>query len=294
MSNFEDLRKRTSNGSIRLIHVEAVPRSISTALSRALNESDTLSVYVNEPLNGMKHDIQAAAGYILEAADSISRSNDLQVVVITKNLSRNLTLPLFQEWMGICDGIVWSVRDPLVQMGSLITRVANDLTFEPGVDRLEQHEVTPVHIEAVAAYLMKAAPISFSKTSWTDMGEHFRSAYYPKRSIVIDGGRLTSHPEEVLRHASDVLNLPYSRHMVTGWRHGYVNKNPGHNPKLSDAERAWTKHAVTSNGIVRVDRLPFDLSLLPDSLRLHITNVAMPIYKEMVGHSTQEDLQAIR
>jgi len=71
MSNFDRLQSHVSDGDIRLVHVEAVPRSVSTALSRALNESDAQSVYVNEPFHRMKHDIDVAAGHILDAAEPL-------------------------------------------------------------------------------------------------------------------------------------------------------------------------------------------------------------------------------
>ena len=288
MSNFERLQSQVNDGSIRLIHVEAVPRSVSTALSRALNEADAPSVYVNEPFNRMKHDTEAASGHILEATDPITQSSDEQLTVVTKNMSRNLSLPLFQEWMGLCDGVAWSVRDPLVQMGSLLTRIANDLAYEPGADRISQDELTASQIEAASAFL-ENGPVSkgFSKTSWADMGAHFRSGYQPARSVVIDGGDLTSSPLGVLSGAADTLDLKFSPRMVEGWQDGFVNANTGYNPNLDDSTHAWTKHATTSVGIVAVSRTALELSQLPPALQDHLTQVAIPVYQEMMASNAQ-------
>src|SRR5258708_7407318 len=139
-SNLKRLQKQVSEGSLRIIHIEAIPRSISTALGRALNEVEDRSVFVSEPFNRMKHDIEVAAGHILSVTDSIPKSKGDPLVVVTKNMARNLSLPVFQEWMKVCDGVVWSIRDPRVQLASLVTRIANDLAYEPGADRMAQED----------------------------------------------------------------------------------------------------------------------------------------------------------
>lgn len=284
MSNFERLQDQVADGAMRLIHIEAVPRSVSTALSRAINEVDGPSIYVNEPFNRMKHDIEAASGHILAVTDPIARRSDEPLTVVTKNMARNLSLPLFKEWMGVCHGVAWSVRDPLVQMGSLLTRIANDLAYEPGADRFTQDELTADQLEAASNFL-ENGPVStgFSKTSWADMGEHFRSGYQSERSVVIDGGELTSNPLDVLRRACGRLGLVFSSRMVEGWEGDFVNVNTGYNPNLTDETHAWTRHAATSVGIVPVSRAALEVSALPAVLQDHLTQVAIPVYQEMMA-----------
>jgi hypothetical protein len=284
MSNFERLQGQVADGSMKLIHIEAVPRSVSTALSRAINEADGPSIYVNEPFNRMKHDIEAASGHILAVTDPIARTSDEPLTVVTKNMARNLSLPLFREWMGVCDGVAWSVRDPLVQMGSLLTRIANDLAYEPGADRITQNELTTAQIEAASAFL-ENGPVSkgFSKTSWADMGNHFRSGYQSEHSVVIDGGELTARPLDVLSGACDKLGLKFNPHMVEGWEGDFVNANTGYNPNLDDTTHAWTRHAATSVGIVAVSRAALEIAELPSALQDHLTQVAIPVYEEMMA-----------
>jgi hypothetical protein len=287
MSNFDRLQSQVADGIIKVVHVEAVPRSVSTALSRAINEVDGPSVYINEPFNRMKHDVQAASGHILGVTDPITRSSDKPLTVVTKNMARNLSLPLFQEWMGVCDSVAWSVRDPLVQMGSLLTRIANDLAYEPGADRINQDELTAEQIAAASNFL-ENGPVSkgFSKTSWADMGAHFRSGYQSERSAVIDGGELTARPSGALSRACGKLGLEFSSRMVEGWEGDFVNVNTGYNPNLDDTTHAWTRHAATSVGIVAVSRAAIDIAQLPPSLKDHITQIAIPTYQEMMATNT--------
>lgn len=286
-SNFERLKHQVSDGSLRIIHIEAIPRSISTALGRALNEVGNRTVFVSEPFNRMKHDIEAAAGHILEVTDKISKSKEDPLTVITKNMARNLTLDIFRQWMTICDGVVWSIRDPRIQIASLVTRIANDLAYEPGADRIKQEDLTANNIKAVSDFL-EDGPVSknFSKTSWADIGEHFRSGYQPEQSVVVDGGDLTENPEAVLKEACNVLNLKYSSSMIEGWQGEFINVNTGYNAKLTDETHAWTREAAQSTGVMKASREPIPMDKLTPALRTHIMDVAMPIYKEMTGKNT--------
>lgn len=282
-TNLARLKKYVSSGQVRIIHVEAVPRSISTALGRSLNEIEDSSVFISEPFNRMKHDIEDAAGHVLRVIDAIPVSKGDPLVIITKSMARNLTVPIFHEWTSICDGIVWSVRDPLVQMASLVTRIANDLAYAPGIDRLAQQDLTSENIQAVNDFLEKG-PVSrnFSKTSWEDIGQHFQNSYNHDHSVVIDGAELTLYPEIVLRKACEILNLRFSPQQVDGWQGDFINVNTGYNPTLTDSTHAWTREAAISRGIFSVEREPINLDQLPKPLRNHIVDVALPVYREMM------------
>jgi hypothetical protein len=289
MRNFDKLSSYVEEGSVRIIHGEAVPRSIGTALSRALNESGASSIFVNEPFNGMKHDINDASDTILHAIEG-NRPDNGCLTVITKNIARNLDLDVFKVWTDkVVDGIVWSVRDPMVQIGSLITRVANDRTFEPGVDRMTQEELSPAHIRIACDYLQNVPiPDGFSKTSWSDIRTHYLNDDSGLQSVVIDGGDLTTHPADILRNAAEALGLPFSYTMVVGWVHDYVRANRGHNPKLTDSERAWTREAVTSTGIMTAPRQPISMESLTPAMQAHLNEVAIPTYLMMTGKSYEE------
>lgn len=294
MGNFERLQGQVEDGVLRMVHIEAVPRSVSTALARAINEFEGQSVYVNEPFNRYQRDVDVAAGHILAATDPITRTSDEPLTVVTKSTSRNLSPTNFRDWMSATDGVVWSVRDPLVQIGSLVTRYANDIFVEPEADVLKQHDLTPEHIAAANEFLLTGSANSatsanhpesrdYSKTSWADIGAHFRSGHQPDKSIVIDAEAFTDRPDEVLTRACGRLGLRYTDRMVDGWEGEVINANTGYNQGRDPSELAWTNHAVTSTGIVPVSREGLDLAQLPPTLQEHITQVAMPTYREMLA-----------
>lgn len=283
MKNFEQLQSHVEDGSMKIISVEAIPRSVSTALARALNEAEQPSVYVNEPFNRMKYDIDDASGHILAATEEQLAKSDQPLTVVTKNMARNLSLPILEQWIPLCQGTVWSIRDPRVQIASLVTRIANDLAYEPGADVLKQEDLTPEHLQAASDFLEKGPKsTNFSKTSWADIGDHFRNGYHPERSVVVDGGELTNNPRAVLASACATLGIAFRSGMVEGWQGDFINANTGYSDTLDDKTHAWTREAASSTGLSSLSRMAIDLSLLPKSLQDHLTEVAIPTYEEMM------------
>jgi len=282
MSNYDRLTGLISSGDIELIHVEAVPRSISTALARSLSESDTPSIYVNEPFNRMKHDIEDASMRILDAVEHSQK--DSPITVVSKNMARNISRSIFSEMMELSKGIVWSIRDPHVQISSLITRIANDLQYEPGADVLTMEELTDDNIRQASEFLENGPKsTNFSKTSWYDMGQHHMQLEASTISVVVDGLELTEQPAKILRSASHLLNLVFSDQMVNGWQGEFINANTGYNPNLTDGTHAWTKEAVISTGIKPSSQKTIDIGRIPESLQEHLMGIALPTYERMMA-----------
>jgi hypothetical protein len=101
---------------------------------------------------------------------------------------------------------------------------------------------------------------------------------------VIDAVEFTDHPIEVIQRACGRLGLTYSDRMVEGWQSGVINANTGYNIVERDhAELAWTNHATTSTGIEPVSRDALVLDQLPQAMQDHLTQVAIPTYREMVA-----------
>ena len=286
MSNYEQLSGLVESNEIQLIYVEAVPRSVSTALARALNESDAPSIFVNEPFNRMRHDIDDGSGRILDAVLPALEEAEAPLTVITKNMARNLTLPIFEKMIEISDGTVWTIRDPIFQIGSLLTRVANDITYGSGMDVVPQGGLTDEQIRAASDFLENGPKSkNFSKTSWQSIGEHFGSDIAPEPTLVVDGWELTNFPEEVLPFASNTLGISYTPRMANGWQQAFVNANTGYSESFDDASHAWTGDAVTSKGLKKVTDVLVETKRLPKALRKHIDEVALPTYHKMMSAS---------
>jgi hypothetical protein len=210
MSELARLQEHIADGSIRIINMIGVPRSVSTALGRSLNETDELSIFINEPFNRNNRDIEVAASSVMETAEPVLDTADSPLTIITKNMSTYLSPEVYQELEGLSEGQVWSVRDPLIQMGSLVTRIANDIAIETGADKVTQSTVLP-YLDEVDSFLIKSnLSTDYSRTGWSSIGNHYRSAVNPERSIVIDGGVLTVNPVQVLKEACKKIKLGFT------------------------------------------------------------------------------------
>ena len=156
-SSFARMSALVEDGAIKLIELHAVPRSLSTVLGRCLNESGLPSVFVNEPFNPMNSDAEVSARHVVRSAQPLLTSTGGPVVVVTKSMARYLSVPVFRQWTDVCCAVVWCVREPWLQISSLVTRVANDALFGVGADRLQQGDLLPAHLEMVSRVLQKHA-----------------------------------------------------------------------------------------------------------------------------------------
>ena len=193
---------------------------------------------------------------------------------------------VYREMVSISDATIWTVRNPLVQIGSLLIRIVNDTVVEPGADTITQEEIGPYLKDACAFLEDSQKSQNFSKTGWASIGEHYRSANQPECSVVVDGKEFTDNPAQVLGDICRKIHLPFSSQMLEGWRSNFINV-VNRNREEETTRSAWTKHAATSLGIIAGSRSALNLSELPPTLRRHITEVAMPTYQEMTGSHGQ-------
>lgn len=281
MSNYEQLASLVEEERVSMVNMVAVPRSISTALGRALNESDTRSIFINEPFNRNNQSLEVATKHILGVVLPELDDNDSKLTVITKNMATYLGEKEFYHLDKIATGNVWSVRDPLIQIGSLAIRMANDSLVENGADTITTDEIW-ARIDRVTDLLANSdTSTNFSRTGWKSISQHFLAQTAP--SVVIDGSDLSAQPKRVLKVASELLGLDYSDRMATGWRANYVNINIG-TSRFDTESNAWTGHAATSDGITMTNRMPMDLETLPQALWEHVVQIAIPAYEIMRGH----------
>ena len=183
----------------------------------------------------------------------------------------------------IAEATVWTVRDPLVQIGSLMTRLANDIAESPGADVIKQEELG-LYIDDVCSFLENSKKSKdYRKTGWASIGEHYNvAASDNSKSLVVDGEIFVSNPEKVVKDICALVELPYSKNMVSNWSSGFINvinRQQDHETSRS----AWTSHAAKSTGVVGVTRPQLNLSTLPKNLQKHISEVALPVYEIMTS-----------
>jgi len=265
---------------------------MSTALGRSLNESSGTSVFLNEPFNMRNGDVDAAAGHVVRAAESLLSSARQPVIVLAKSMARFLTGPVFRAWTDVCSSVVWCIRDPRTQISSLVTRTANDLFFGVGSDRLKQGDLLPSHLAAVTEFLQSSElSTDFSKTGWRAIGAHFADCAGRRPSWVADGSLFSRMPDQFLPYLCSRLGLEFSDRMIDGWEKPFVNVDRFYYPEYDDAGDAWVKQAATSRGIETTESPPLEDSALPDALRDHLLTEALPVYETLMrAFYAQDDL----
>jgi hypothetical protein len=308
-SPFSQMAALVADGRIKIVELQAVPRSMSTALGRCLNESGATSVFVNEPFNNMRSDdVDMAAEHVVRSVEPALSWAHEPVVVLSKNMAQYLSAPVLQTWTDACSAVVWCIRDPRVQISSLLTRLANDTLFGPGSDRLEQSDLPLSHLprspawpgvlELVTEFLRSSRwSTEFSATGWQAIGAHFTDCVGRRPSFVADGWLLSRVPDRFLRYLCDGLDLEFRAGMIDRWREPFLNANQldSHPDRRLDPAKAWVNRVATSRGIEAVGREPLEISILPPALRDHVSEVALPTYELLIdAFYVQENLAQYR
>lgn len=296
--SFADMTALVASGSIKVIELQAVPRSMSTALGRSLNETGATSVFVNEPFNLHNSDVQVAAGHVLSAVEPALSLAREPVVVLTKNIAGFLSAPVFRVWLDVCSSVVWCVRDPRKQISSLVTRTANGLFFDIGSDRLKQSDLLSSHVAAATEWLRNSrVSRDFSLAGWRAIGAHFGDSVGGCPSFVADGSLFCRMPDRLLPYLCSELGLEFRDRMIDGWDAPFMNVHRLYDPEYDDASDAWIKQAATSRGVEPTENPPLAESVMPAALRKYLFEVAVPTYEMFMrafysqGHLAQYGLE---
>ncbi len=283
MASFvEQLSHFVESEEINLLLVTGIPRSISTALCRSLSSAPNIdSLYINEPFNRIIDSPEEASAVIMDTARThFTRDIKSKRVMIIKNMASYLSLSAYLAFEDIASYRLWVIRDPLIQMGSLVTRIANDMQ-KPGSDELEPQEVYQ-YLESVSTLLENSEKSRrYSKTGWLAIAELFDSQD-DDNFCVVDGEKFVDRPQETLQAICFVSGIPYGDIMVTNWSNSFnfVNVvNIGN--ETETRTNAWTQKAATATGIAQTRRTPLDIDRVPERMREHIIEVAIPIYNRL-------------
>ena len=266
---------------LNLINIVSVPRSMSTMLGRLLCQGAEGSIFINEPFNRNNIDIELASERILESIDKLGSYSGKKQIVL-KNMATYLTDEAFSFITELSHKTIYSVRDPIFQIGSLVTRMANDLACGTGSDKLKENEVELYLDDVVNLLLESNLSENFSRTGWRDLRRHFDNYNEQNNIIISDGNNLTNNPTMEIPRLCEKLGIVFCDAMVSGWENGFDNWNTQSsifNTKIN----AWTKDAATNIGVVKNDRKPIDMNKLPSALVDHIYDTALPAYRYIKG-----------
>src|SRR5690606_518443 len=155
VSSIEKLGEMVDGGDIEIVNMVSVPRSISTALGRALQEGPQASIFVNEPFHSGARQAETALAGLVEVVDQeLEKTHTTPLTVIAKSMSSYISDYCFCVLEDLSKGTIWTVRDPKIQMGSLLTRLANDIAVGRGEAKIEQEGLSP-YLDDVVEYLIR-------------------------------------------------------------------------------------------------------------------------------------------
>jgi hypothetical protein len=291
-SPYENLQKLVRNREITVVHIDAVPRSMSTVLE--ISCTQLADAQVNEPFNRGRCDLDAAAEDVINAASTLTTEGPLMIV--TKTIASEID-PYFAEWMSICNSVIFAVRHPLIQMASLLERLGNDSIVGRGTSAMDFLGLEPFAAQVDAI----ASKNDFRRAAWRELLDHYReSAQNPKlATMLVDGATLSRSPETVLGLVAAHIGRPFGEQYAASWTTGarvHFN-NPNHFASDLDGDgisiNAWVRRAHQSTRLEPDQRramcLRYWLQHYPLSHRYLIEH-AIPTYELMVVQQTSRQL----
>ena len=282
--SYRNLKNLVDSNRIELISVVSIPRSVSTAFSRAISQGQN-KFFINEAFNRQKFNLEEGCNTILKAFYDLEHThNNEKITIVIKNMARNLSEEMFNSMNDLSKYTFFTIREPAVQISSLVTRIVNDLQHGYGTDFIDQKSLNSAQIIEACLFL-ENSPVSndFSKASWGEIYNHYKSARNLNISV-IDAEKFLNNSEEVISEACFQAGISFDKNkIISGWDKNYINANIGYNDSLSNEKHAWTKEAFSNNKIINYkSRTPIDPLLFTDELRIDIHDIAIPIYEKML------------
>ncbi len=286
MGSIETLQDYVAAGDIQVVNCVAVTRSRSTAFGRALGQSgpDDPRMFVNEPFSARTGECEVGADLLLHAVEPVLEESKNGLTVVTKNMAAYMSPEVFGFMSSLAIGNVWNVREPHIQIGSLLERGINDTLVGFGADEITQELVPDFWDKLSEVYKSGQA----FRTGWPSILEHYQDRG-DKPSVVVDSEVLVRNPKRVLEDVCEKLGLTYHPRMENNWQQSYINiGGANYSSPEQTMTNAWIAHATQSHGIDgRNVREPIDLNGAPPELRHFITWVAMPTYRKI----TETDIE---
>src|SRR5262245_42517684 len=125
---YEELRELTAKGDLSIIYIDAPPRTVSSAFFRSLAQIIPACAY--EPFHLPSHGFERGLANILEKARAAGVHDPATVKpvrLVVKEIARYLPAAEWEKWMPLADHFIAIIRDPYLQLHSLLKRAANDM-----------------------------------------------------------------------------------------------------------------------------------------------------------------------
>jgi hypothetical protein len=314
-SSYERVKSLVCSSALRVIHIDAPPRTISSAFQIALTEGADAHLYEPFRRHGLRQALEATCQDVLALYDKVKEKrslhdaqNEKPVIVTIKELSQFFRDDDFNGWLPLVSGWVSIIRSPNTQMQSFMTRSilnGNHFSAQQIEDTRQilrvQNEKEPSEYEMVfalsedfrvkrgkrtAATVVLPHKLETKKFDmWGALSRHFEELRdHDIPTVVVDGTILCTQPERVMRRVAEVLHLSFNPRMLLGWEIASGSKLIPTVPRDTLKEDAWLKDAITTRSLIPPHNQPLPLSMFTPTVR-RFTERALEYFMDFANSS---------
>ena len=295
---YKELKQLVDDGDLSIVYIDSPPRTVSSALLRSMAQIAPACAY--EPFHYPSDGYSKGLEVLLETAKKLGvndRSVSKPVRLVTKEISRYLPDEAWESWMPLVTNFIVTIRDPSLQLHSLVKRAANDFFYERyGASGLSDEQVWELAGQIGVIFrdggkiVGRKVPGDFERTGWSALHEHLEKLEahllkHPKKQLtIVDGFLLRAAPRALMAELLQRLEIEYNTQtlarVVSHW-----TKDSGSHIKRADAPvyDAYRTKVVASAGY----QPPLDptprLAEFPESLQLHLKETAFPIFLKFLS-----------
>lgn len=286
MNSYHTLLHLRQEQKFSMIYIDAIPRSMSTALEIALTE--ICDIQINEVFNRGTSDIEISAKVLLQMLERRDLGNS-KLAVVSKNIASEIQINDFIDWVNICDLVIFTIRDPLLQTISLIERIGNDFLVQRGANDLSFEDLTRFGPEIDHIFANKYA---FKRNSWEHILEHLKLVKTRNdQYVILDGTLLSFFPSIHLAKISSMIGRKFSDSSISNWHKASQKKffNPNHYDSDLDEQgisrNAWIRKAHSSTKFIQDSRKSVKTQIMQEffpKIAHYLEKVGYPAYKTLV------------
>jgi len=278
------LKELVSSGKLELVYIVSPPRCLSTAMEIAVTE--TADGQINEPFHSMRsasfdEGCQLLVDRYRGLAGEMQDKATIRLVV--KDLIRHTGASDWTRLLGLSKEVIFMVREPSLQLYSLLKRRVNDRAEFNG-DKLTE--------EQVIAGIPNVPLNRVIDDTWSRLGEVWERSQ-DCRPVVVSQLSFLQDPRGSLDRLSSYFkwSVPTER-ILSGWEKGAGQKFYIPEPKyhldgrmVHSSAGAWLREAFNSRGFQPLDPKddkPRPIGIYPESIKRYFLEQMLPTYIEMM------------
>lgn len=270
--------KDVDEGLVQSTMVLAVPRSVSSALAKALSTSPDFGLYIFQPFYLSKEPAEELDNYIRDAQADKGSTRDNPLKVLMKVMAESVSGQRFHHMMTHSDNICTLLRDPQSQALS---------AFRAYYEKQARKDTDEQELKTLKQVRSTRLLRNYIVTPWEHMEKHVRQlenhhagGRQEQRWVVLDGDILRASPEPLLKRLCSRFGITYSPHMIEGWKEE-EDKTVGIRGKYYS--RNWLGRVQQSTGIKQPSSMTPRLEDFSKAVRAQIEQ-NLKTYVRLLAH----------